>query len=84
MVRRVVLKPRAERDISDLPIETATRVCNALRRLAEANLGDVKKLQGVDPPEYRLRIGDYRVRFQLTADAIEVLRVLPRGGVYRD
>jgi mRNA-degrading endonuclease RelE of RelBE toxin-antitoxin system len=38
----------------------------ALSRRSSASLsaaGNVKKLQGIDPPEFRLRVGDYRVRF---------------------
>ena len=57
-----------------------------MRRLAETNQGDVTRLQGVTPPEWRLRIGDWRVRFayDFGAQTITVLRVFPRGRAYRD
>jgi hypothetical protein len=35
----------------------------AIQRLIIPNSGDIKKLRGIDPPEYRLRAGDWRVRF---------------------
>jgi mRNA-degrading endonuclease RelE of RelBE toxin-antitoxin system len=37
------------------------------------------------PPEYRLRVGPWRVRFRVDrkAGALVVLRVLPRGKAYR-
>ena len=44
---------------------------------------DVKHLTDVEPPEYRLSIGAYRVRFYDLGDAIEILRVLPRDKAYR-
>jgi mRNA interferase RelE/StbE len=47
--------------------------------------GDIKKLQGHDH-DWRLRVGDYRVRFAVDThtDQIIVLRILPRGRAYRD
>ena len=46
----------------------ARRVKQAVERFAETGAGNVKKLQGIDPPEYRLRVGDYRVRFELDGE----------------
>lgn len=38
------------------------------------------------PGEFRLRVGDWRVRYELVADLeqLRVLRVLPHGRAYRD
>ena len=64
---------------------TAQRVKTAVDRFAEHGLGDVKKLHGA-ANEWRLRVGDWRVRFEIDPGdgAIVVLRVLPRGRAYRD
>jgi mRNA-degrading endonuclease RelE of RelBE toxin-antitoxin system len=58
---------------------------NALRRYVETEQGDVVRLQGVVPVEWRLRTGDYQVRFRLdfSAGTLDVLRVLPRDKAYR-
>jgi mRNA-degrading endonuclease RelE of RelBE toxin-antitoxin system len=58
-------------------------VRDALELLAATGRGDVARLRGVEPPEYRLRVGDRRVRFARDPDAkmITVLRV-PRGRSY--
>jgi hypothetical protein len=40
----------------------ARRVKRAVERFADTGAGSVKRLQGIDPPENRLRVGDYRVR----------------------
>jgi mRNA-degrading endonuclease RelE of RelBE toxin-antitoxin system len=46
--------------------------------------GNVKQLEGYDPPQFRLRIGDWRYVFRKSgADAIEILRVRHRRDVYR-
>jgi mRNA interferase RelE/StbE len=80
-----VFTPRAKRDLRRLDQPVQRRVIDALDRLVgDPPAGDVVKLTGPDD-EWRLRIGDWRVRFQRDADGlIYVLRVLPRGRAYRD
>ena len=44
--------------------------------------GDVKKLKGYTAT-FRLRIGDWRILFEMTADEIQIDSVLPRGEAYK-
>jgi mRNA-degrading endonuclease RelE of RelBE toxin-antitoxin system len=46
-------------------------------------MGDVKRLQNVEPPELRLRSGNYRVRFHDLGTSIVVLAVKHRCEAYR-
>jgi mRNA interferase RelE/StbE len=59
------------------------RIRQAVERLGGTGAGNVKKLQGTKPPEYRLRVGDFRVRFELDGETIRVLRVRNRREAYR-
>lgn len=81
---RVEFTPRATKDIRRLDRPVQRRVLEALDRLTEAPrlAGDVKRLTGSE--EYRLRVGDWRIRFRLDGDRLIVLvvRVLPRGRAY--
>ena len=52
-------------DLGALDKGIARRVKQAVERFAATGTGNVKKLQDIEPPEYRLRVGDYRVRFHL-------------------
>jgi len=70
-------------DMADLDKGLARRVKISVERFAATGAGNVKKLQGIDPPEYRLRVGDYRVRFELDTDIMRVLRVRNRREAYR-
>ncbi|MDP2957388.1 MAG: type II toxin-antitoxin system RelE/ParE family toxin [Longimicrobiales bacterium] len=74
----------ALRDMKKLDQQRAHRVREGLTRLAETGQGDVKKLTDVDPPEWRLRVGDRRVFFQYATDPkqIQVLRVVRRDQAY--
>lgn len=53
-------------------------------RFAAEGLGDVRRLQG-QHDLWRLRVGDWRVRFRYEPDVaiIRVQRVLLRGRAYR-
>jgi mRNA-degrading endonuclease RelE of RelBE toxin-antitoxin system len=61
--------------VGELDQESVRRINQAVERLAQMNVGDVKKLQGIDPPEYRLRVGNYRVRFYQDDETIRIWRV---------
>ena len=84
MTWTVVLTASAQRDLRRLDRPVATHVLDAVTRLAETGQGDVTRLQGVSD-EWRLRVGDWRVRFcyDYPARTLEVLRILPRGQAYR-
>ncbi len=70
-------------DMAALDKGIARRAKQAVERFAETGSGNVKRLQGIDPPEYRLRVGDYRIRFHLHDETIQVLRVRNRKQAYR-
>ena len=70
-------------DLAALDKGIVRRVKQSVERFAATGAGNVKRLQGIDPPEYRVRVGDYRVRFHLDDEAIRVLRVRNRREAYR-
>ena len=70
-------------DMAALDKGIARRVKHAVERFADAGTGNVKRLQAIDPPEYRLRVGDYRVRFQQEGETICILQVRNRREAYR-
>jgi mRNA-degrading endonuclease RelE of RelBE toxin-antitoxin system len=70
-------------DMAALDKGTARRVKQSVERFAETGAGNIKRLQGMDPPEFRLRVGDYRVRFHIDGSTIAVLRVRNRREAYR-
>ncbi len=76
--------PRAQRDLARLDRPTRSRIVAAILKLAETNQGDVVKLAGKQPPEYRLRVGGWRVRFgwDQAVGVIVILHVFKRGQGY--
>ena len=72
------------RDLERLSSVMRKRVGEAVHQFAATESGDVKRLRGYTGV-YRLRVGEWRVRFQFTTDhtGINIVRVLPRGRAYR-
>lgn len=80
--RALVFAPRAAKDLTRLPANIQRAVLAALDRFATTGYGDVRKLIDSRPPEYRLRVGDWRVRLTLTASTVEVEHVAHRREAY--
>jgi mRNA-degrading endonuclease RelE of RelBE toxin-antitoxin system len=83
MRRTITFRDEAKRDVRMIDRENAMRILFAISRFASGGEGDVKRLQDVNLPELRLRVGDYRVRFYDSEEAILVLAVKHRREAYR-
>lgn len=79
----VELKPRAIKDMRNLQRQDSSRIVDALDRLQSDLAGDVKKLTNFTP-EYRLRVGQFRVLFEVE-DGIRIIvyRIVHRREAYR-
>jgi mRNA-degrading endonuclease RelE of RelBE toxin-antitoxin system len=84
MMRRTILwKDQAKADLRAIDQPTALRILHSLARLVATGEGDVKRLQAVTPEEFRLRVGDHRLRFHHQGDAVTVTSVKHRRESYR-
>jgi len=84
MPQRVIFSSEARADLRAIDRETALRLLKALARFLLTDAGNVKQLEGFDPPQYRLRVGDWRLIFRKSGDgAIEIVRVRNRREAYR-
>ena len=80
----VKLKPRASKDLRRISRNDAARIVDALEKLEEDFVGDVKRLTGFTP-EYRLRVGDYRILFEIEeGNLVVVYRIRHRREAYRE
>jgi mRNA interferase RelE/StbE len=61
----IIISKSVQKDLNNLPNELRERVAEKIQRLAEDPRPDgVVKLKGMDN-EYRIRVGDYRVRYEV-------------------
>jgi mRNA-degrading endonuclease RelE of RelBE toxin-antitoxin system len=83
MGKRVVFTDRAKTDLRGIPQDIAIQILHTLARFLNSDEGDVKRLQEVTPPLYRLRCQDHRVMFRDFGSHIEVTRIQNRRDAYR-
>ena len=81
----VLLRPAAQRDLDRLPPAVYRRVIEALTKLEqEPRPRGSKKLTGREN-EWRLRVGAYRVLYEIDdkAEVVRIFRIRHRREVYR-
>jgi mRNA interferase RelE/StbE len=85
-VDRMVTTKSFEKALGKLPVNWQKRIVAKIKEVGAnpyAPNNNLTKLQGRDG--YRLRVGDWRVLYELQDDRLVmlVLKVGPRGGIYR-
>jgi mRNA-degrading endonuclease RelE of RelBE toxin-antitoxin system len=83
MGKTVAWTDPAKANLRAIDQTTALRILHVVARYLATGEGDVQRLQNVEPPEFRLRCGDYRVRFHDLGDSILVVSVKHRREAYR-
>ena len=61
--KNIVWLNQAKAQLRAIDQPAALRILRALAHFTATGEGDVKRLQDIEPPEFRLRVGDYRLRF---------------------
>jgi len=79
---RIELKPRAIKDLKSMAKQEARKITGKMMDLERGLIGDIKRLTNFTP-EYRLRVGDYRVLFEVEDDKIVIYRIKHRKEAYR-
>ena len=78
---QIEFKSRAIKDLRDLDADTKARIVSKIEGLGDNLAGDVKRLTNFTP-EYRLRVGTYRVLFEIEADRVIIYRIKHRRDAY--
>lgn len=62
MVYEIKFKKKAVKELQKLPPKNSKKIIEKISMLANGLSGDIKKLTDFSP-EYRLRVGDFRILF---------------------
>ena len=82
----VVFAPEAARDVRNLKAHLRSMVRGAI----ETSLRDapthvsksrIKRLRGLSRPQFRLRVGDVRIFYDVRESTVEILAVVPKSGI---
>ena len=80
----IVLAPGAVATLKSLPVPVRTGVVKALtvhlthepRKVSKSR---IKRLRGLRQPQYRLRVGDIRVFYDVTETQVQVLAIVTKA-----
>ena len=73
--------PSALDDLDDLPARERAQILRKIKRLQHGLHGNIKHLHDAEAA-YRLRMGDYRILFDVADDVILIRRIGNRKDVY--
>lgn len=77
----VVFSRRAVKELDGMPARVREKIIEKVEAMTDGLTGDIKKLTN-HQPAYRLRVGDYRVLFDVVGTVIEVYTVAHRKDAY--
>ena len=73
--------PQAVKDLRKVPKKDARAIVGKIQVLEQGLFGNIKKLTNFSP-EYRLRVGNYRVLFEIKEQKIIIYRIKHRKDAY--
>jgi mRNA-degrading endonuclease RelE of RelBE toxin-antitoxin system len=79
----IVLAPEAAQDLKRLKAHDRSEVKDALDRHlryepSKVSKSRIKRLRGMNHPQYRLRVGEIRVFYDITGNRVEVLAIVSK------
>ena len=80
---RILLTKRAVKDLGKLNEDVKFRIKEKFNLLLNDPTGISKKLSSPLIGTYRLRVGDYRVIFDIDDDKVVILRIGHRKDIYK-
>ena len=82
MKYQIEFKLKAVKDLKALQKKQAQQILEKIELMSTDLAGNVKKLTNYSP-EYRLRVGSFRVLFEVEEDRIIIYRILHRKEAYK-
>src|ERR1700724_1886680 len=88
MKYEVVLAPEAVRGFKSLAAYRRAEVRDALERhlrhdLTRVSKSRIKRLRGLSQPQFRLRVGEVRVFYDVTIKTVEILAIVTKAEAAR-
>ena len=84
MKYEIFLAPEAARDLKRLKAHDRAEVKDALDRHLrfeprKVSKSRIKRLRGMNYPQYRLRVGEIRVFYDITGNHVEILAIVSKS-----
>ena len=81
----IFFAPEALADLNKLKATERAKVRDMVRTIlgsepTKITRSRIKRLRGLSKPQYRLRVDDIRIYYDVHGDEVEVLAVIPKSG----
>jgi mRNA-degrading endonuclease RelE of RelBE toxin-antitoxin system len=85
---QIILAPEAAQDLRDLEARIRSNTREAIERHLryepeKTSKSRIKRLRGLRKPQYRLRVGEVRVFYDVTGSIVEILAIVLKEGADR-
>jgi mRNA interferase RelE/StbE len=79
----IVLAPEAVQDLRDLKANLRAEVRDSMEihlrhEPTKTSKSRIKRLRGLSRPQFRLRVGDVRVYYDVIEETVEILAIVPK------
>jgi mRNA interferase RelE/StbE len=78
----IEFKKRAVKDLKKINKKDSIKILNELKKTEDGLQGDIRRLTNYSP-EYRLRIGSYRILFEILGNKIFIYKIKYRKDSYK-
>ncbi len=80
----IILAPQAIEDLRNLKANVRSTVRDAIEQFlrhqpTKTSKARIKRLRGLSRPQYRLRVEDVRVFYDVTQGRVEILAIVPKS-----
>jgi len=82
MKYEVEFKPKSIKDLRKIDKNNQKVIIEKIEKMSHNLSGDIKKLTNITP-EYRLRVGNYRILFEIEDDKIIIYTIKHRKESYK-
>ncbi len=84
----ILFSPEAEEDFRELEAYMRSELRDAIEKHlrhgpTRTSKSRIKRLRGLSRPQYRLRVGDIRVFYDVSEGAVEILAIVPKSAANR-
>ncbi len=84
MKYEIVFAPQAVQDLKRLPARNRAIIRDAIEQHLrfepdKVSQSRIKRLQGIRHPQYRLRVGEIRIFYDIVEEAVEILAIVQKA-----
>ena len=84
MKYKIIIAPDADTDLKRVRAYDAAKIEDQIKvhlthEPTKVSKSSIKKLKGVEKPQYRLRVGEHRIFYDVSKDEVHVLAIVPKS-----